>query len=247
MWTDPIWKLVFENGENIIMKTKKVIEFIEMCAGVVVIALGISLMMKSNLGQTAYTAFATNLSKVAGSKTGTAIIFFNLSCLLGQIILLGKNFKPIQMTQALIAYLNGQMVNVFCYNFSPIAKLVPNNYYEQWLLLLLGLFVISFGVAILRSANFLNMPLEELSYVIAAKINRPFPIVRQAFDILAIAGCFVTILLFKLDYSSIREGTWCSMLLLGSSMAFTIPATNRVLQKINKKLLKLSTAQQFKL
>lgn len=229
------------------MRTKKMIEFVEMCAGVVVIAFGISLMIKSDLGQTAYIAFATDLSKVAGYKVGTTIIFFNLACLLGQMILMGKNFKPIQMLQALIAYLNGQIVNVLCYNFSPIASLVPDNYYEQWLLFLGGLLAISFGVAIMRSADSLNMPLEEFAYVLSLKINRPLPIVRQTFDIVSILGCVATIFLFKLDYSSIREGTWCSMLLLGSSMAFAIPITDRLLQKINEKLFKLATAQQFKI
>lgn len=210
-----------------------------MCIGVIVIALGISLMIKSGLGQTAYTALANNLSKIMGYKAGTFIIIFNICSVLGQMILLGRKFKSFQVLQILVAYLNGQMVNIFCYDFPPIANISTNNYIIQWILLLSGISGISVGVAIMRNVNSLKMPLEEFAFVLSLKIDRPLPRVRQAIDVISIIGCFVTILLFKLDYSSIREGTWCSMLLLGRSMSYTFPMAMHALEYVNQKLFKL--------
>jgi Predicted membrane protein len=223
------------------MKIKNIIEFIEMCIGAIVIAFGISLMIKSNLGQTAYTALANNLSKIMGFKAGTFIIIFNVCSVFGQMILLRKDFKSFQLLQILVAYLNGQMVNIFCYEFPLTASISTNNYMIQGVLLLCGILGISFGVAIMRNVDSLKMPLEEFAFVLSQKICRPLPYVRQAIDIISIIGCVITIFLFELDYSSIREGTWCSMFLLGRSMTYTFPIMKHTLENINGKLFKLQS------
>lgn len=222
------------------MKLKKFIEFIEMCIGIIVISFGINLMIKSNLGQTAYIALVDNISKIVDVKVGTCVIIFNISCILGQMVLLRQDFKKIQLMQVITAYLNGQIVNVFCYDFLPTANIIPNNYLIQWLLILCGILIVSFGIAITRNADSIKMPLEELAFVLSNKINHPLPKVRQSIDLLLIVGSLLLILLFKLDFSTLREGTWFSMLVLGRSMAYTFPMTKYILDNINRKVFKMS-------
>ena len=54
----------------------KLEQFIEMLLGVTGVALGLSFMMKSGLGQTALTAFLQCISLISGMKSGTLLMCF---------------------------------------------------------------------------------------------------------------------------------------------------------------------------
>ena len=51
-----------------------------MLLGVTGVALGLSFMMKSGLGQTALTAFLQCISLISGMKSGTLLMCFYLLC-----------------------------------------------------------------------------------------------------------------------------------------------------------------------
>ena len=149
-------------------KTLKGLQLIEMVLGVAITALGLSFMMKSGLGQTAVVAFTQNLAFLTRLKSGTLIIIFNCSCVLIQILIQRRQFPKLQLLQVLVAWLQGQIVNVFCYELPGFSTWIPGSYGVQWLAM--------------------------------------------------IAGILLT---------TLREGTWVSMLLLGRSMAFTFPAARK--------------------
>ena len=80
-------------------KTLKSLQLIEMVLGVAITALGLSLMMKSGLGQTAVVAFTQNLAFLTQMKSGTLIIIFNCSCVLIQILIQRRQFPKLQLLQ----------------------------------------------------------------------------------------------------------------------------------------------------
>ena len=82
-------------------KTLKSLQLIEMVLGVAITALGLSLMMKSGLGQTAVVAFTQNLAFLTQMKSGTLIIIFNCSCVLIQILIQRRQFPKLQLLQVL--------------------------------------------------------------------------------------------------------------------------------------------------
>ena len=49
------------------------LRLIEMLLGILITAIGLSCMMKSQLGQTAITAFTQNLTAITGIKSGTVL------------------------------------------------------------------------------------------------------------------------------------------------------------------------------
>jgi len=202
---------------------KKLVQFGWLFIGVALISIGIAMMNKSGLGQTAYSGFANSIGQVIRIKSGTMLIVFNMSCVFGQLILLRNKFRAHQWLQVVVAYLSGLMVNFWVYDFELTASFIPVNYFSQWGVSLLGIMTISCGVAIVMASETIKMPLEAFVLVISEKIQMAFSSLRTLVDVFSILGSLCLILIFKLDISALREGTWISMVLLGSSMRVTFP------------------------
>lgn len=202
---------------------KLTIQFLEMSLGVTFTALGITLMMKSGLGQTAVTAFTQNICKITNMKSGTFLMIFNMLCVGAQILILKKDFKKIQLIQIVIAYLQGQMVNVFCYDMPLISTMQSDQYFIVWIWMLCGILFASYGVAMIMVADLVKHPFEELCMILSRKWNIEFSNLRMYADMFFMVLCLIMVISFHLDFSTLREGTWASMLLLGKSMSFTFP------------------------
>lgn len=197
------------------------LRMMEMLFGVSITAIGLSCMIKSGLGQTAITSFTQNITLISGIKSGTVLFFFFLSCTLIQIILLRRRFERIQILQFLLAFVQGKIVNLICYELPIISKLRPDSYVGQWMLVLTGIFLCSYGVAMLFKAELVRNPFEELAMVISNRLHKEFSHFRMQIDIGFMMISCLMILVFHLDMTTIREGTWASMLLLGPSMKYT--------------------------
>ncbi|MCI8376313.1 MAG: hypothetical protein HFI29_12920 [Lachnospiraceae bacterium] len=173
-----------------------------MLLGITLTALGLSFMMKSGLGQTAVVAFTQNLALLTGMKSGSFIILFNSSCVLIQLLLQRRELLRLLLQ-------------------------VPESYHVQWLAMLTGILLASYGVAVMMTADLIRHPFEQLVMVLAERWSLPFSVLRSRADMLFIALSLGLILLFHLEFTTLREGTWVSMLLLGRSMALTFPAARK--------------------
>lgn len=180
----------------------KGLQMAEMLLGITLTALGLSFMMKSGLGQTAVVAFTQNLALLTGMKSGSFIILFNSSCVLIQLLLQRRELLRLLLQ-------------------------VPESYHVQWLAMLTGILLASYGVAVMMTADLIRHPFEQLVMVLAERWSLPFSVLRSRADMLFIALSLGLILLFHLEFTTLREGTWVSMLLLGRSMALTFPAARK--------------------
>jgi uncharacterized protein len=217
---------------------KRLIDVCWLCIGVTLISFGIALMNKSGLGQTAYSGLANVVGQITSIRNGTVLIYFNIAFILGQIIVLKKDFKAIQFLQVVVSYLNGVMVNFWIYDFALTSGLIPANYAMQWVFSILGNLLISFGVGIVMISAVIKMPVEAFVQVLSEKSRLSFARLRTMVDVMCIVIGIGLILSYRLSFSSLREGTWVSMVLLGSSMGFTFPLAKKMIDLLNSKLLK---------
>lgn len=209
-------------------KTLYFFRFIEMFAGTAIISLGLTFMIKSGLGQTSAVAFTQNMCKLLYMKSGTFLIIFNMSCVGIQMLLLKKDFQKLQFLQLFIAWLQGVLVNVFCYEFPYIASMRSDSYVLSWCWMIFGILLTSFGVAVLMNADLVKQPFEELCRILAERWKVRFSNLRVAADMVFMAVSLLLIVCFHLDFSTLREGTWVCMVLLGKSMVFTFPLARRL-------------------
>lgn len=127
----------------------------------------------------------------------------------------------------LVAWLQGQIVNVFCYELPGFSTWIPGSYGVQWLAMIAGILLASYGVAVMMTADLIRHPFEQLVMVLSERWAIPFSVLRSRADMLFIGLSLLLIVIFHLELTTLREGTWASMLLLGRSMAFTFPAARK--------------------
>ena len=210
---------------NVFLKCQR---FFQMILGVTLVACGLALMIKSNLGQTALTSFTQCISEVTNIKSGTLVMFFYLTCIALQILIQGKDFERIQFLQVVVSWIQGMIINMICYDIPFLASIVPSNYITQWLFILLGILCISFGVSITMVANLVKQPFEQLVMVLSEKYDIAFSKLRTRADFLFVFLSLCLILFFDLEFTMLREGTWASMFLLGKSFVLTMPITKKI-------------------
>lgn len=198
-------------------------QFAEMLLGVTGVALGLSFMMKSGLGQTALTAFIQCVSLISGMKSGTLLMCFYLLCVLWQLLIQRKEFNKLQVLQLLVCWFQGIIINLTCYDIACLADIRPTAYPMQWMFLIAGIVLVSFGVALTMAADLVKQPFEQLIMVISEKYQKSFNFLRCSADVVFISCSLLLITVFSLDFTVLREGTWISMLVLGNTMAACFP------------------------
>lgn len=179
---------------------------------VIITGLGASLTMKASLGIGAYDAAAMSISKTLIIKVGTVAMCINIFCVLLQIIVLKKEFKPIQFLQIGIAVLLGTVVNFFLYNIW--SQITVSAYAVKFMLFLSGIIICAFAVSIIMAINVVSMPLEGFCMALSDKINVNFGKVRQYADIVSIGVVLIFTFLFSTQLT-LREGTIVGMIIFG--------------------------------
>lgn len=182
---------------------------------ILISAFGMALLVKSTLGQSTVSAISYNIGIIANMKTGTVLALINYICFIGQIVILRRKFKLIQVLQLIIATLFGSIVNIFLYDVPFIANIEPNNYVLKLIVLLIGIICMAYGVSLMIIANLIFLPFEGFCNVIALKLNIPFGIIRRYIDMLFVVLSLVIIIIYKIPNTSVREGTIIYTLLFG--------------------------------
>lgn len=83
--------------------------------GLFVMTIGIALSVKSNLGVSPVSSIPYTMTCVWGIEMGKATILFHIVLVLIQILLLRKNFKPVQWLQVLIGVVFGYFTTFYNY------------------------------------------------------------------------------------------------------------------------------------
>lgn len=194
-----------------IMK-KFIHQIIVLAICVIITGFGASLTMKASLGIGAYDAAAMSVSQLLIIKVGTVAMCFNISCVLLQILVLKKEFKPLQFLQIGISILLGTVVNFFLYSI--LGQLSVSAYPARLMLFVAGIIICAFAVAIIMAINIVSMPLEGFCMAISNKLNINFGKIRQYADVISIAVAIAFTLLFG-SALTLREGTILGMIMFG--------------------------------
>lgn len=207
---------------------KMIITFLFISLNIIIVGIGASLGIKAGVGVGAWDALSQSVSTVIGMKIGTFAMLLNISCVVLQLIMLGKRFKPIYLLQVFVAILLGYVVNFMYYTI--YANIVIDNYFVNLTIYIISVFIIVFGVANIMAMNFISFPLEGACLVISERFNINFGKVRQGADILSIIIALAVAIIFQ-DNITVREGTVIGMLLFG-------PMLDRIMHFVKPKLEK---------
>lgn len=202
--------------------------------GLFCIATGIAFAAKSGLGVSPVGSPANVLYQIGLDigmpeffKLGTWTVMTYCVYILIQILLLRKDFQPIQLLQLVISFLFGYMVN---FTTSMVSGLpAPTSYAMQLMYLLLNIPFVATGVMLYLSPNLLPTPGEGMSLAISKRFNISVPMAITIFDCsMVIIAATISLIHFH-ALVGVREGTVLCALFTGLVM--------RQLQKVFQKPL----------
>ena len=142
----------------------------------------------------------------------------NCAFVLGQILILRKNFKPFQLMQIPMSFLFGFFIDtgMFIVSFIPAP-----NYFIRLVLTFIGIIVLAFGIALAVIADVLYNSGEGFVKAVSDVGNFDFGRVKVVFDICCV-GTAAVLSLILLDFKivGIREGTLLAALTTGYIVNF---------------------------
>lgn len=176
--------------------------------------LGVAFARHSALGVSPISSVANVLSlRFTFFSLGNWLILWNCVLILGQIIILRRDFKIYQLLQIPLSVLFGYFTDfgMWTVHFIPV-----KNYAVQFALLLCGILVIAFGVSLTVIANVIMNSGEAIVKAVSDKWNFEFGNVKVFFDISCVTvSVLLSLLLFNLKIVGTREGTIITALCTG--------------------------------
>lgn len=190
-----------------------------MMMSMVFVAFAASLTIKAAIGLAAWDAIAQSVSHLSAIKVGTIGMIFNISCVVGQIVLLKRSFPKRQLLQIPVSILLGVLINYFYYTI--FAPMTLDNYVITLVIFFIGTVLASFAVSMVMVLNIITFPLEGFCMAIAEKSRHTFAFIRQMVDVLAVLVSLALTFSFSVPLT-VREGTVIGMLIFAPLMGFFI-------------------------
>lgn len=206
--------------------------------GLVLVALGVGISIKSNLGIAPPSCPPTILNlKFTAISVGTFTWMMHLLFILTQWIILGKRFKLKYLMQIPAAFVFGYMCDGAIWLFDSI-NAPATNYTGQILLSLAAVVITALGIKIEVLGRSWMLAGDMLTAVMADESKKPFGTVKVIFDVVLVA---VTALLAWVFFGLltgngstvvIREGTLILAILTGLCMRVTDPLLDKLFRPI---------------
>lgn len=180
--------------------------------GLYILSMGIALSTKANLGVSPVSSIPYVLSLALPFTLGKITIVVQLIYIGCEIAILRKRFNPINFLQILIVVIYGYFND---FSLFLVARVEPSNYAAQWVLCIISMFIIAFGVNMEVKAGVMMLAVDGLMVTISKEFHIDFGKVKIAFDSSQVAIAVVCSFLFMHGLKGVREGTIAAALLVG--------------------------------
>ena len=182
-------------------------------------ALGVAVTKHGELGVSPISSVANVLScKYTAFSLGTWLIIWNCVLILGQILILKKNFRLIQLLQIPLSFLFGIFTDfgMMCVSYIP-----ADSYISRMMLVICGIVILGFGVALSVIANVIMNSGEAFVKAVSDKTNIKFGNIKIGFDVCCvIVSLICSLIFFNGKIIGTREGTIITAFLTGFVVNF---------------------------
>ena len=197
-------------------------------------ALGVAFTKHGELGVSPISSIPNVINcKFSAISLGTLLIIWNCILIIGQIIILRKDFKLIQLLQIPLSVLFGVFTDIGLKIVSPIPV---SNYFLRISMVAVGIIIMGFGISLAVTADAVLNSGEAFVKAISDKWNKNFGRVKIAFDISCVIGAIIlSMWFFDFKIVGTREGTIISALITGIFVNFSFKLTNKPVTNLLKK------------
>ncbi len=177
-------------------------------------ALGVAFTKHGELGVSPISSVPNVMNcKFSAVSMGTWLILWNCVLIAGQIIILRKNFQPIQLLQIPLSFLFGWFTDFGLW----IVSAIPTKIYAVRIsMVIIGIVILGFGISLAVIANVIMNSGEAFVKAVSDTTHREFGNIKIIFDILNVTMALILSLIF-FDFKIVgaREGTVLSALFTG--------------------------------
>ncbi len=194
-------------------------------------AIGVAFTKHGELGVSPISSVANVMScRYTVFSLGTWLIIWNCVLIIGQVVLLRKEFKPIQLLQVPLSFLFGWFTDFGMW----IVSFIPVNHYPARLaMVLIGIVILGFGISLSVIANVIMNSGEAFVKALSDITHKEFGNVKIAFDVsCVILALLLSLLFFDMRIVGTREGTIISALLTGVVVKFFTKRLKTPLERV---------------
>ena len=181
-------------------------------AGVLINSFGVALITRAALGTSPISSLPYVLSFRFPVTLGQFTFAMNLFFILGQVLLLRRDFQPIQLLQVAVNAVFSAFIDV---SMGLLSWLEISSLPMAVLVLVLGCAVLAFGISVEVAPRVLMVPGEGIVQAIAAVTGWRFGNVKVGFDAALVSTALVLSLLFFHRLQGLGAGTILSALAVG--------------------------------
>lgn len=182
-------------------------------------ALGVAVTKRGELGVSPISSAANVMSmRFPALSLGSWLIIWNCILIAGQIALLRRNFKLIQLLQIPLSFLFGWFTDIgMC-----IARLFPvSGYISRLVAVVCGTAILGFGISLSVAANVIMNSGEAFVKAVSDVSGKEFGNVKIIFDISNVTfAAVLSLALFDFKIVGLREGTVIAALFTGVCVKF---------------------------
>lgn len=196
---------------------ERVVRYPLLLIALFIMASGVSLSIKANLGTSPISCVPYVLSLIGPFTVGEFTIIFNLFLILLQILILRSDFDLKQLLQIFVIIPFGYFTDFTLYLLSNITV---NGYIFEWITCLLGCIVLAFGIFIEIKAGLLYMPGEGIVIALSKVTKIEFGKIKPIFDMSMVISAVILSFAFLGKLMGAREGTIIAAILIGLIVKF---------------------------
>lgn len=186
--------------------------YLLLLVGLAIMAFGVAFSIKASLGTSPISSVPYVVSLFAPLTVGTATIIMHCVFILLQILILRKKYHSIQLMQLPVAFFFGYLTD---FGVWAVQGITCDHYLQQWLVCLIGIFLVAVGVSLEVKAGVVVLAGEGVVLAICKVLPVKFGYMKVGFDVTLVAVACVLSFVFTGRLQGVREGTVAAALLVG--------------------------------
>lgn len=182
-------------------------------AGLSIMAFGVAFSIKASLGTSPISSVPYVVSLFAPLTVGTATIVMHCVFILLQILILRRNYHPIQLMQLPVAVFFGYLTD---FGVWAVRGIHCSTYWQQWIVCLIGILLVAAGVSLEVKAGVVVLAGEGVVLAICKVLPKiKFGYMKVGFDVTLVVIACILSFTFTGHLQGVREGTVAAALLVG--------------------------------
>ncbi len=187
--------------------------YVLLLAGLTIMAFGVAFSIKASLGTSPISSVPYVASLFTPLTVGTATIIMHCVFILLQILILRKNYHPIQLMQLPVAFFFGYLTD---FGVWAVQGITCHAYWQQWIVCLIGILLVAVGVSLEVKAGVVVLAGEGVVLAVCQVLPKiKFGYMKVGFDVTLVITACVLSLVFTGQLQGVREGTVAAALLVG--------------------------------